>query len=62
MVVHGSQVFEIEPQLFAALEAGDAMAEQELRHSASGFAAPRWYLLATISTQSTSAGATTIFS
>jgi uncharacterized protein len=39
-VVHGSQVFEIEPELFAALEGGDARAEQQLRHSADGFAAP----------------------
>jgi uncharacterized protein len=40
LVVHGSQVFEIEPELFAALEAGDVRAEQELRHSTDGFAAP----------------------
>jgi uncharacterized protein len=40
LVVHGSQVFEIEPELFAALQLGDASAEQELRHSAGGFAAP----------------------
>ena len=40
LVVHGSQVFEIESELFAALEAGDASAEQELHHSARGFAPP----------------------
>jgi uncharacterized protein len=40
LVVCGSQVFEIEPGLFAALEAGEARAEQELRHCADGFPAP----------------------
>jgi uncharacterized protein len=40
LVVNGSQVFEIDPELFAALEAGDAVAEQELRDSSGPFAAP----------------------
>jgi uncharacterized protein len=40
LVVNGSQVFEIEPELFAALEARDGCAEQELRHAADGFVAP----------------------
>jgi uncharacterized protein len=39
-IVNGSQVFEIDRELFAALDAGEAWAERELRQAAGKFAAP----------------------